>query len=656
MGSDPQSLGGGEPAASGDAELRTLRLEAQLSAVTARVFQLEREVAVLHGVAPPVAAVPLVPEEETVPGTGAAPAAAAGAPRPAAYAAAPTREPLVMQPAARQARPVGDERSLETRVGSQWFNRIGILAVLIGMALFLKLAFDNHWIGAMARVLIGLVSGAALIAWSERFRAKGYVGFSYSLKAVGSGVLYLSLWAAFSMYQLIPAGVAFAGMVLVTVANAFIAWRQSAELLAVYAIVGAFLTPLLLSTGHNEEGFLFSYLLLMNAATTALLLAKNWDRLLALSFLGTAAFFWGWYWQYYATAAFWKTAVFLSLFFLLFAAATVLAGRGSVGTPHGDRVRVLVSVGNAAFGFLGFYAMLAQEYGARSVATAWCAIGFGVFYLGVRKAMDSAPLAGARLGSLADVQLAIAAVFFTVAVPLGVHGNWVTVAWMAESTALVWLAARVRTPLTQMAAIGGFALGISSLARDATGSQTQVIWNTRFLTFVISIAAIVVACLLARRAGRTGDTGALFSWPLMADVGGVIANALAMIAVLLEIATYWTTRPVPEGVGSQTYGSMMADRHMAEGFSYSAWFLIAGAALLVVGFRRRTASLRWQGLVLLAVTILKVFLWDTSTLSHGYRSVSFLALGALLLAVSFAYQRDWLHLRAATALSRDGRQ
>ena len=98
----------------------------------------------------------------------------------------------------------------------------------------------------------------------------------------------------------------------------------------------------------------------------------------------------------------------------------------------------------------------------------------------------------------------------------------------------------------------------------------------------------------------------------------------------------------------------MADRHMAEGFSYSAWLLIAGAAFLAVGFRRRSAALRWQGLVLLAVTILKVFLWDTSTLSHGYRSVSFLALGALLLAVSFAYQRDWLHLRAATASSRDG--
>jgi uncharacterized membrane protein len=648
MESDAQSLGGGEAAADSDAERRTQRLEEQLSAVTARVFQLERELAVLRGAAAPAAEPQAIPSAET------ASSPSSEGRGPATYAAAPAREPLVMQPAARRAM-ASDERSFETRVGSQWFNRIGIIAVLIGMALFLKLAFDNHWIGAAARVLIGLVSGAALIAWSERFRSKGFAGFSYSLKALGSGVLYLSLWAAFSMYHLMPAGVAFAGMVLVTVLNAFIAWRQGTELLAVYAIVGAFLTPLLLSTGHNEEGFLFSYLLLMNAATAALLLAKNWNRLLLLSFVGTAAFFWGWYWEYYTTAAFAETAMFLTLFFLLFAAATVLAGGRGVATAHGDRVRILVSVGNAAFGFLGFYAMLAQANGARSVATAWCATAFGAFYLAVRRAIDSASLAGARLGLLADAQLAIAAVFFTVAVPLGVHGNWVTVLWMAEGTALVWLATRMRTALIQMAA-GGFVLGLCSLAMDATTSQTQVIWNTRFLSFVISIAAIAVACVLARRAGRSGDAGDMLSWPLVAEIGSVIANALLVIAVLLEIATYWTTRPLTAAGGSETYGSMMADRHMAEGFSYSAWLLIAGAAFLAVGFRRRSAALRWQGLVLLAVTILKVFLWDTSTLSHGYRSVSFLALGALLLAVSFAYQRDWLHLRAATALSREGQR
>src|SRR6185312_4249198 len=121
-------------------------------------------------------------------------------PRPSAPAAPP---PFLAQQSATA------DRSLESRIGSQWFNRIGILAVLIGMAWFLKLAIDNHWIGPAGRVLIGIIAGAALIAWSERFRARGYSGFSYSLKAIGTGVLYLSLWAAYSLFHLLPAPVAF---------------------------------------------------------------------------------------------------------------------------------------------------------------------------------------------------------------------------------------------------------------------------------------------------------------------------------------------------------------------------------------------------------------------------------------------------------------
>ena len=51
--------------------------------------------------------------------------------------------------------------------------------------------------------------------------------------------------------------------------------------------------------------------------------------------------------------------------------------------------------------------------------------------------------------------------------------------------------------------------------------------------------------------------------------------------------------------------------------------------------------------MLLAVAIGKVFTVDLSELSQGYRILSFLGLGALLLAVSFVYQRDWLNLRKA---------
>ncbi len=607
-------------------EQRAMRLERQLAAVAARVFHLEQEVAAMRSAS--LAAAATSPRVPSVPAD-----VAAQLPGPV-----PTARP-----------PAAGQRSLESRVGSQWFNRIGIIALLVGVAWFLKFAFDNHWVGPLGRVLIGLLSGAALVAWSERFRSKGYAAFSYSLKALGSGVLYLSLWAAFSLYQLILPGVAFAGMVVVTVFNAFIAWRQDTELLAVYAIVGAFSTPLLLATGHNDEIFLFSYLLLMNAATVALLVLKGWNRLLVLSFIGTVSFYWGWYFVFYKPVAFATTATFLVLFVLLFAAATVLARQKRLHAAQDDAVRALVSLANAAFGFLGFYALLSREGSVQYITLAWCAVAFAAFYLGIRKVMERTPIAGTRLASLSDVQLSIAIVFLTLAVPLAVHGPWITVGWMAEGTVLVWLATRMRTTLMRVLALGALVLGLISLAGDATVAQKQVLWNMRMLSFAAGIAAMSCSALLVRRAAARAATNGDAAWWKMLAVGcAVAAHVLVVVAGLLEIGTFWATRPLAVMPTSPMYGQVLRGQQMAEQFSYSSWLLLAGVALLAVGFRRHAALLRWEGLALLAVTIVKVFLVDTSRLSQGYRIVSFLALGVLLLGVSFAYQRDWLHLRAVT--------
>ncbi|HUE51877.1 MAG TPA: DUF2339 domain-containing protein, partial [Terriglobales bacterium] len=191
------------------------------------------------------------------------------------------------------------EIDLESRIGSHWLNRIGISAVLIGMSYFLKLAFDNNWIGPTGRVSIGLLAGIGAIIWSERFRTRGYNLFSYSLKAVGVGVLYLSLWAAFQVYALIPSPVAFLAMVIVTASTAMLAIKQDAEILAAIALAGGFSTPLLLSTGQNHEVELFSYVALLCAASVALVAVKPWRRLLILSYAGMLVLYVGWYSEFY---------------------------------------------------------------------------------------------------------------------------------------------------------------------------------------------------------------------------------------------------------------------------------------------------------------------------------------------------------------------
>jgi uncharacterized membrane protein len=102
-------------------------------------------------------------------------------------------------------------------------------------------------------------------------------------------------------------------------------------------------------------------------------------------------------------------------------------------------------------------------------------------------------------------------------------------------------------------------------------------------------------------------------------------------------------------VWSPAPNTWSADAALQQALAISTFLMLYGASLLAVGFWRRSGFLRWQALLLLVFTIFKTFLYDMRSLSQGYRVVSFLGLGALLLAISFAYQKDWLNLRKSAS-------
>jgi uncharacterized membrane protein len=535
--------------------------------------------------------------------------------------------------------PAAPERSLESRIGSQWFNRVGILALLIGVAWFLKLAFDNHWIGPLGRILIGLIAGAALIAWSERFQRRGFTAFSYSLKAVGSGTLYLSLWAAFSLYSLLPPGVAFAAMIAVTAFNGFMSWMRDAELLALYAIVGALSTPLLVSTGSNHEITLFTYLLILDLAVLILVALRPWSRLLFVAYLGTVLFVMGWWMEFYSQGQADRTAVFLGCFFLIFAFAPRLVRPKAIAEADfsgWDNLAIVVlPIINSGLGFLAFYGLLTPS--AANWAGPWLAVAFAAFYLLLLRL----PARGAMRASpnlLSALHLSIAVVFLTVAIPLKTHGRWLTIGWLAEGGALLWLAVRLRQSLIQALALVCLVLGLFALLVVSPSASLTPFFNQRFGTFVVAIAIFAFVAWLGWKTGESGPEP-LVPWSALAATAVLVVNLLILLAVSLEIHSYWWFL---RWRGAFTE---FANYRIYAQFSYSAFFMIFGAALLAIGFWRRSSFLRWQALVLLAVTIAKVFLIDIGQLSQGLRIISFLGLGVLLLAVSFVYQRDWLNLR-----------
>ncbi len=618
------------------------RFEKELGDLRSRVLRLEELLRARGWVAPPEETAESVPgailgQVQTVEHARMADLESLPITTPGSMFAAQPVEPPQFGYAA--AAVPNDTRTLENRVGSQWFNRIGILAILIGMAWFLKLAIDNHWIGPLGRVLIGLIAGAGLIGWSERFRVRGYVAFAYSLKAAGSGILYLSLWAAFSLYHLLPAAVAFAAMIAVTACNGFLAWVQDAELLGLYAIVGALSTPVLVSTGQDHEVTLFCYLLMLDLAVLFLVALRPWSRLLSGAFLGTVVYVSGWWFEFYSQAQIGRTAFFLACFFLIFAFAPKLVrlqiGAGGTATPWDHLAIVLLPIANAALGFVAFYSLF--DYPTTLSVGPWLAVAFAAFYLALLRVpgrtQDSPFL-------LSSIHLSTAVVFLTIAIPLKAHGRWLTIGWLAEGAALLWTSTRVRSRLLGILALLCFALGLFALFSVNPTASTTPFFNERFGTYCVAITVFAFVVWLAQRTQLQGQSIASLSWPAIAAAALLLINLLVLIAVTCEIHSFWSMRAGPVAY------RLMRDREMYEQFSYSAFFMAFGALLLAIGFWRRSSFFRWQALVLLAISVAKVFLVDVSALSQGFRILSFLGLGALLLAVSFVYQRDWLSLRS----------
>ncbi|MCU1318959.1 MAG: Protein of unknown function transrane [Edaphobacter sp.] len=714
VGGTVVAMGQGENQDQPDRYGNEVKLAAELAALSIRVETLERELASLRASMKPLPAStpdldvvpqPAIPETSSVPPAQSVPVA------PPPWIPPPMTSP-VLPP------------SLENKLGAQVFNRVGVVALLIGVTWFLKLAMDNHWIGPVGRILAGLIAGAGVILWSERFRQKGFNVFSYSLKAIGSGVLYLSLWAAFQLYHLLPAGAALGAMILVTAWNAYMAWAQDSELLAAYALAGGFATPLLLSTGGNHEIFLFTYLLAMDIATVVLVRLKPWPRLLLAAFPATVVYFIGWYVQFYSRDAFSFTSIFIVLFFFVFVSVPLgMLSRSDVHANSGGPIRpkrlhaliafipeVLLPLGSAAFVSLALYSVL--EDAGHHAFLPWLMVLLAVAYLGIMR------LPQGRVS--AALHLSLAVVFLTIAIPLKASGHWITVAWFVEGVALLWVSIHLAAPtpadesttsaadpssVLRWLASAALLLGLGGLFSVAfwfDASLHRNFLNADFATAIIGIAAFASAVWLSFRAHRQSSVASA-TWTRLAlacivaiDVVGVLlclreiaptsnnpafhpaflnadfATALTGIATLAvsawfslrharrDVSLLWLQLAGTSIIAINLIALLVGVREidalwynpisnpegdLQKALAISAFLMLYGGVLLAIGFWKRTAFIRWQALTLIVFTIAKTFLYDMRNLSQGYRVVSFLCLGALLMAISFAYQKDWLALR-----------
>ena len=204
---------------------------------------------------------------------------------------------------------------------------VGVLAILVGVAYFEKLAMDNHWIGEAARVIQGAAAGLVMIGAGLRFRHKGLDLYGQMIVGCGLGILYLSTYAASTLYGLIAATPGLMLMVAITVAAAWLADSMRSQGLALLAAGGGFATPFLLGGPPRSEAALFLYDAVLIAGCVLIARRRGWRSVPTVGYVFTLFSVAAWAGRYYRPDSYLETEVFLTVFAALFLSVIVPSRR-----------------------------------------------------------------------------------------------------------------------------------------------------------------------------------------------------------------------------------------------------------------------------------------------------------------------------------------
>jgi len=684
-------------------------------------------------------------------------------------ATAPDRAPVppkrTSPPPPKPKKPARSREEWESLIGGQWLNRIGAFALIIAMGFFLKYAFDNNWITEGMRVLIGAGIGLALVGGGWWFDHKGLRIFSQGLIGAGISTLYISVYASFNFYHLVPQIPAFILMSFITALTLVHAFKYDSLAVAILGWAGGFLTPIMLSTGTVNTVGLFTYIALLDIGLIAVVLYKDkWVALEPMTLVATYITYFAWNDAYYSSTESGIAMIFLIVFWALFFVPELI--RVYRGVETYNAIRQIVSSLNALMFYGSMFEILDRDFekyksaatagigvvyaGAagiaylrglggrmpmiRTVITASLLIGVAICAefeefaiiafialeslaiiwigwklelqhiritgqtllliafcsmflidgaLGTQAWMTIAPLVSERTAAYLALAatLAIAALFEerfggSNALSQTLHVGWtlcllalfsvetsdffvrqmtglshtakyglifnqimtVGVVWMVFSGAVHWLGSvrnLVALRVTGIAIAYGAVLVAMTRGMVFTPVEEFIlIANYRTAVYFVVLIGIIVHSLLMRKYA-TDEKWTRF----MTSLFRVTLSLLVLFYLTAETLNYF------QQLKSQYDASMtqMTDeiRRLTnlQQLSLSLVWLVFSIVLMVYGFIRKLRVQRIVAFSVFGISILKIFIYDLSSLDTLYRIFSFIGLGIILLVVSYIYTR-----------------
>jgi uncharacterized membrane protein len=518
----------------------------------------------------------------------------------AATATSAPKPPLVPRPIMPPPPPLRESALLIW--AKRWFTegnvpvKIGVIVLFFGVAYLFKYAADQGWLTLpieLRFVGVAIAALAALVfAWRKR---ESHRAFALSLQGGAIGVLILTVFAAYKLYGLVPATFAFALLIVVVAGAGALAVLQDSLALALLAIVGGFLAPILISTGSGNHVALFSYYAILNTAIFVIAWIKPWRALNLVGFAFTFGIgtFWGS--LSYRPELFASTEPFLLLFFAFYLLLPLLYAL-RLAPDKRDFVD-----GSLVFGtpLVAFALQAALLHGDR-MQLAFSAIGAAAIYM----LLATIELRRWRLTLLGESHALLALGFATLAVPLALSARATACTFALEGAALIWFGLRQqrRVPRWIGYALQGLAGCAFVFGYGGRIDSTPILNGEFFGALILALAGLVSARLLTRNSVRAPLAMAFFTWGTLwwyftgcNEIARHASSALqwdwwlgffavsALIAVELWRRLDWRECLIPAAatilIGLPFIGLTMLSGHGPfEGWAMAAWALWVLAA------------------------------------------------------------------------------
>jgi uncharacterized membrane protein len=628
--------------------------EARIERLERRVTQLEELVGALAGRVPSGRVGSGVVEQR---GSGEAGKKLQRPPAPNAEILSP--RPTASPPPRFPASPLSSEQWIGQRV----LLAVGVIALILAAGYLLRLSFDRGWISPLMRCIGGAIAGFVVGAIGWRLHSR-YRTYGAALIGCGAAIIYLCVWAAARLYGVLPPTTGIVGLALVSVALAMIAYAIDVEALGTTAALGAFFAPLLLGSNRSDADLLLLYVACMAAGLGFVAARRRWRLamfVIALSFFGVA----------YAGAADRGSPWGILLYGVLGGSAGIHLGL----REHWPETRFLSFTGGWAFVF----AASRQIHSPSAVLLGGIVLAAPVWWFALHSDL-SLPTPRPYGSPIPARSLGETIYFFLTPFLLGwaVHGldpQWFDrhEGMVALIVAVPYLIAGYLRPRPVFALVAAGALGIAvwhhwdgvervwallalavlwasvdhrlnrddgrwyalatlwaALSQLFNGANTQR--SAADPAFVGSWALALwgaVAVSVGLAAGLWRTTSAAGAGPVVQAILWVVSGAMVLFGVTGEIQRYFAL----ESASAQTAS-------LAAGLAVSAWWLLFAAALVGVGFRRALKPARIAGLGVAGLAVVKVLVFDLSSLDALYRVASVFILGLVFLLLAYLYHRQ----------------